>query len=430
MGELIDLEKYEIGLAVVGLAMLLAAWIPQIFYKKHVTLAFIHLAAGYILFSFVDIDVLNPYEEDSRWMWEKLTEIVVIISLLGAGLKIDEQFEWHKWKPTILLLLITMPLTILSVYLLGFYVVGLPIATAILLGTIFAPTDPVIAADVQVGPPQEGTHNNHVRFPLTSEAGLNDSLAFPFTYLAIGCAVYGGMNGEWLGEWLWKAVLYKIVVGGILGWLVAKLLALIIFKYPTDKPLAREGLGCIALCVVFLSYGATELLGGYGFLAVFIGALRLRRISKNHKYHKELYNFSENLERSVMAVVLFLLGGLATVLLDDIDIYSWIVVFAVLFVIRPITVLIALLPVKQSKPTKAAIAFFGIRGIGSIYYLAYAMGSATFSELEWVWATAILLILLSSVIHGFAARPVMKWVDRKNKHVPQGDREPIEAMEG
>jgi NhaP-type Na+/H+ or K+/H+ antiporter len=420
MGELFDFERYEIGLAVLGLVMLLAAWIPQLFLKRHVTLAVLHLVTGYAAFSLVDIDLLNPFEETPRWVWEKMTELAVIISLLGAGLKIDENFTWDKWKPTVLLLAITMPLTILGVYLFGYYVIGLPIATAILLGAVLAPTDPVIAADVQVGPPQEGPRTNHVRFPLTSEAGLNDSLAFPFTYLAIVFAANETITGDILGTWALKAVLYKGAVGVIGGLVVARLLALIIFKYPTDKPLAREGLGCIALCVILLSYGVTELLAGYGFLAVFICALRLRRVSKNHEYHTELYNFSENLERSAMAIVLFLLGGLATVLLDDINTYSWLLAIAVLFFIRPLTAVLALLFINESKPTKFAISFFGIRGIGSIYYLAYAMGAAQFASLEWVWASVILIIFISSIVHGISAFPVMKWVDRMNeKHSPK-----------
>lgn len=414
MGTLFDFEKYEIGIAVLGVVMLLAAWIPQMFLKRHVTLAFLHLGAGYLLFSLVDIDFLNPFEEDQRWVWEKITEMAVIISLLGAGLKIDEALTWKQWKSTAMLLLIAMPLTILGVCLLGFYFVGLPIATAVLLGAVLAPTDPVIAADVQVGPPQEGTHNNHVRFPLTSEAGLNDSLAFPFTYLAIGFALKTGEDMSWLLDWAWKSVLYKILVGTIIGLAVAHLLSLFIFKYPTEKPLAREGMGCVALCVILMSYGICELVAGYGFLAVFICAVKLRKISKSHEYHQELYDFSENLERSSMAIILFLLGGLATILLTALDGKGVIVAILLLFFIRPLAAWTGLLFDQKSTPTKLAISFFGIRGIGSIYYLAYAMGAANFMEMEWVWASVIFIIILSSIVHGLTAFPVMKWVDRKN----------------
>jgi len=414
MGTLFDFENYEIGIAVLGIVMLLAAWIPQLFLKRHVTLAFLHLGAGYLLFSLVDIDFLNPFEEDQRWVWEKITEIAVIISLLGAGLKIDEPLTWEKWKSTVMLLLIAMPVTILGVYLLGSYFVGLPVATALLLGAVLAPTDPVIAADVQVGPPQEGTHNNHVRFPLTSEAGLNDSLAFPFTYLAIGFALNNGADASWLLDWAWKSVLYKIVVGTLIGSSIAYLLSLFIFKYPTEKPLAKEGLGCIALCMIFMSYGICEVLAGYGFLAVFICAVRLRKISKNHEYHKELYSFSENLERSGMAIILFLLGGLATILLSALDFRGILVAVLLIFVIRPLAAWLSLSFDKKTMPTKLAISFFGIRGIGSIYYLAYAMDAATFAKMDWVWATVIFIIILSSLIHGLTAFPIMKWVDRKN----------------
>lgn len=414
MGEIFSFEKYEIGLAVLGLVMLLAAWIPQLFFKRHVTLPFLHLVSGFALFYFFDFKNLSPFIEENRWMWEKLTEIAVILSLLGAGLKIDRSFTFKNWKGTLLLLAITMPLTIFATVFLGWYI-GLPIASAILLGAVLAPTDPVLAADVQVPPPDEddAKDGNHVRFSLTSEAGLNDSLAFPFTYLAIGAAIYGFGGEDWIGSWFLVNVLYKIVVGCLLGFAIAHFLIKIIFKYPTEKPLAREGLGFIALSILFIAYGGTEVLGGYGFLAVFICALRIKKSVDQHEFHFTLYEFSENLERSGMALILFLLGGLATVLFPILTTESFLIAAATIFIIRPLAGWVGLTGCKRPKYERAIISFYGIRGIGSIYYLAYAMGKADFPEMEWIWATVVFIIFCSATVHGFTAMPVMRWLDRQ-----------------
>lgn len=424
MGTLFNFEAYEIALAVLGAIMLLAAWLPQYFLHRHVTLPFLHLASGYLLFTFANIDVVNPLEEENRWLWEKLTEMAVIISLLGAGLKIEKEVNWRNWKPTFFLLAVTMPLTIVGVSLFGYWVCGLSVASAALLGAICAPTDPVLAADVQVSPPhEEHPHDNHVRFPLTSEAGLNDGLAFPFTYFAIGVALYGFGGEAWLGEWLWKAVIYKIAVGTFSGWALGYLLAKMIFKYPTEKPLAKEGLGCIALCILFIAYGGTELIGGYGFLAVFVAALRIKKSVDKHEYHLTLYEFSENLEHTGMSLILFMLGGLSTMLLPALDIYGVLFGLTLIFVIRPAAGWIGMSRLDKRRYEKIVVAFYGIRGIGSIYYLAYAMGKADFEQMPWIWATVIFTIALSSAVHGFTAIPVMRWLDSQRINDPERSNE-------
>ena len=416
MGELFNFEPYEVGLAVLGVIMLLAAWIPQLTLKRHVTLPFLHLAGGFAMFSFVDVDAINPLEEDSRWLWEKLTEMAVIISLLGAGLKIDQELNWSKWKPTALLLLICMPLTIIGAGLFGYWVCGIPLASAILLGAVSAPTDPVLAADIQVAPPHETvTHDLHVRFPLTSEAGLNDGLAFPFTYFAVGAAMYGFSDTSWLGIWFLQDVLYKTIAGVAAGIALGFLLSKVIFKHPSEKPLAREGLGFIALCIIFIAYGGTEMVGGYGFLAVFVAAYSIKKSVDKHDYHITLYEFSENTERAGMALILFLFGGLGTVLLPTLDWYGVAFAFALIFVIRPFAGFVALIGCKRPVYERSIISFYGIRGIGSVYYLAYAMGKADFGEIAWLWATIIFTVALSAVVHGFSAIPAMRWLDRQKE---------------
>jgi NhaP-type Na+/H+ or K+/H+ antiporter len=117
--------------------------------------------------------------------------LYVAAALMGAGLKLDRAFSWRKWGVTWRLLAVTMPLSIAAITLIGGLGLGLSWVAALLLGASLAPTDPVLAADVQVGPPKSG-EEDEVRFGLTSEAGLNDGLAFPFVNLAIALGVAFG----------------------------------------------------------------------------------------------------------------------------------------------------------------------------------------------------------------------------------------------
>jgi NhaP-type Na+/H+ or K+/H+ antiporter len=160
--------------------------------------------------SFTGLDPISAPE-----LWEITAEIVVIVVLFSTGLRIDDLGSLRLWRPTLLLLAVTMPLTIAAVAVMGWAIAGMTIAGAVLLGAVLAPTDPVLAGDVQVGPPLEG-REHPVRFALTTEAGLNDGLAFPFVYLALHLAVED-WGAVLLVEWLAWDVVYRIGVGVALG---------------------------------------------------------------------------------------------------------------------------------------------------------------------------------------------------------------------
>ena len=170
----------------------------------------------------------------------------MIVSLMGGGLKIERAVAWRSWNVTWRLLGIAMPLTILLVMLLGHQLLGLGLATALLLAGSLAPTDPVLAGDVQIDH-DENEEEAEAKFALTSEAGLNDALAFPFIHLAIAIAAAGSLTGPVLGDWVLNDVLWKLgaglVVGAALGWLIG----LIIYRLPSGTRLSRTGDGFIAL---------------------------------------------------------------------------------------------------------------------------------------------------------------------------------------
>lgn len=206
------MNTYVVLIAVFGAIILVTAWLPLVLKPLPLSLPIACIALGILLalspLSY--IAAANPLE--NRALTERLTELAVIISLMGAGLKLDRPVSWRGWMVTWRLLAISMPLTIAGIALLGWGLLGLGLASAILLGAALAPTDPVLASDVQVGPPNS-EEEDEVRFALTSEAGLNDGLSFPFVYLAIAIALSQVSGEPWLGEWLAVAVVWKLAAG-------------------------------------------------------------------------------------------------------------------------------------------------------------------------------------------------------------------------
>lgn len=404
-----EIDTYELSLLVLGLAMMLAAWLPHLFTDRGLTLPIFYVIGGLLLFQVPGLPSPSPLVHGG--IAERLTELAVIVSLMGAGLKIDRAFSLRGWATTWRLLAITMPLTIAAAAWIGWWVVGLAPAAAVLLGAVIAPTDPVLASDVQVGAPNRGGEDE-VRFSLTSEAGLNDGLAFPFTYLAIAMALYGPEPGEWLAWWALVDVGYRLVmatgVGLLTGWVMAKLL----FRPPAGgDPLAKSMEGSLAVASTFIAYGACEVLQCYGFLGVFVAACTLRRYEQHHEAHEALHTFTEDIERVLIALLLMLLGGASVDLLSNLTPAGAAAAMLLVVVVRPAAGYVGLLGRDEPWQERLAIAFFGIRGIGSLYYLAYAANHADFDAISEVWAIVTATILLSALLHGLTAMPTMRRLD-------------------
>jgi NhaP-type Na+/H+ or K+/H+ antiporter len=405
-------SPHSVIFALAGLAFLGGAIIPRLVGHLPASPPMLFLGLGLLVFSLpLGLGTVDPIEHSK--LTEYLTEIGVIVSLMGAGLKLDRPLGWSTWQPTVRLLAITMPLTILLTALVGWWAVGLAPATALLLGAVLAPTDPVLAAEVQVGPPGGDPHEeDDLRFSLTSEAGLNDALGFPFTNAAVAMAVAGTNPSGWLLEWLAIDVAYKLAVGLVAGILIGKLLGVIVFRTPDNLRLASRGEGFVALAGTFLAYGVTELVNGYGFLAVFVAAVALRRSESDNDYHQTLHDFAEQTEQLLMIALVVLLGGaIAGGILGPLTWQAALAGLAVLFVIRPLVAWFSLSATTTPKRERAAIAFFGIRGIGSLYYLAYALNETEFAETELLWALVAFTVLVSIVVHGTTASMVTRRLD-------------------
>lgn len=405
-------SPYFVVLMVFGTVALASVILPRLLERRPLTMPMIFIAVGLLAGFTVLPD--PPAINERLHLTERLTEFGVIISLFGAGLKLPAPFARRTWENSWRLLAFTMPLTIAGVALLARGLFGLPIAACALLGAALAPTDPVLAADTQADPPGEDEDApDPVRTALTTEAGLNDGLAFPFTYLAIAMAILGPSPAEWLVPWALLSVGYKIVVGVGMGFACGWLLAQTFRLAPPRGEVARRVTGSIALPITLLTYGATELVSGYGFIAVFVAACVVRTQELKTHEHRGLHDFAEEVERLVAALLLMMLGAaLAGPLLHGVTLLAGAAAAAILLLIRPAAGMVGLLGAPLSVPQRVAVSFLGIRGIGSIYYFAYALNQAEFEGRDLLWGIIGLTVVGSIVLHGLTARPLLRWANR------------------
>ncbi len=390
--------------------------------------------------------VIDPVDEAG--VLEVLTEIVVILSLFAAGLKLRTPLSDGRWKLPLRLATVSMTLTVFGIAALGVFGLGLPIGAAILLGAVLAPTDPVLASDVQIEDPDDA---DRLRFSLTGEAGFNDGAAFPFVMLGLGLLGLHDL-GPGLTRWVavdvvW-AVLGGLAIGAGLGMAVGRL---VVYLRRTH----REAVGTddfLALGLVALAYGVALLLSTYAFLAAFAAGLALRAEERRetgdepaadveamaHEGEAEevavdehsapaymasaVLGFAEQLERIGAVALVVLVGALlhrADWTLDAL----WFVP-AVLLVVRPLAVWVGMARSSSSDLQRELIAWFGVRGIGSVYYLMFAETHGLndgFSDL--LLGLVLTTIAVSIVVHGLSVTPIMRWYSRRS------DAEEIEAKE-
>ncbi len=409
----LEVVSSDVVYVVGGIGLLTAAVLPRLINGRAISAAMAFTGVGIIAGLLpIPLPVLNPLEQGE--MTERLTEVAVIVAIMGVGLALDRPLSWRKWATTWRLLGIAMPLCILAVAMLGWGLMGLLPASALLLAAVLAPTDPVLAGDVQVRGPNTGDEDD-VRFGLTSEAGLNDGLAFPFVYLAL--FIGAGTVAEWGPRWLAWELLGKVVVGVVVGAAVGWLLARLAFRAPSPTlRFAEAGEAVVALGAVLLAYGVAEALQGYGFLAVFAAAMVIRSHESGHEYHHVLHSFIEQIELLLTMTLLLMFGiAVARGLFDDLTWVGALTGVLLVLVVRPVAAWVSLIGSGTRRRERSALAFFGVRGIGSFYYLAYATTEGSFSQESELWATVGFTVLLSVVLHGVTATPVMEWLDGEAK---------------
>ncbi|WP_104524218.1 cation:proton antiporter domain-containing protein [Blastococcus atacamensis] len=408
------MEPTGVAYAAAGAAALLAALLPRLVSRAPLSMPMVFVGLGVLAFALVPhLPSPDPVEHGTTAV--HLTELVVLVSLMGAGLALDRPPGWRSWRSTWRLLAVTMPLTVLAAALLGTWLLGLGAAAAMLLGAALAPTDPVLATEVQVGEPTDDEESeDEARFALTSEAGLNDGLAFPFTYAAIAVATAGLAPSGWLGEWLLVDVVWRIAAGvgagAAMGWVLRSLF----FSRSGERAhLAERAEGFVALSAIFLAYGVAELIEGYGFIAVFVCALTIRAAERAHDRHQVLHAQVEQLERLLTVVLLLLVGGaVARGVLDDVGWREFVLAAVFLLGVRPLAGWLAFVGSPTGRRERWVVSFFGVRGIGSLYYLAYGLSEADIAGAEQLWRVTVLVVVGSVVLHGATAGPVIHRLDR------------------
>jgi NhaP-type Na+/H+ or K+/H+ antiporter len=417
----------------IGCLMLARGLAATTISRLPVTSAIVYLIAGLVLGP-VALGVFSFDAAKQSVVLETLTEIAVLISLFSAGVKMPVPITYKRWGPSIRLAWVSMSITVGLVAGFCYFILGLPIGAGVLLGAILAPTDPVLATDVQV---RHAGDYDTLRFTLTSEAGMNDGSAFPFVMLGLGLL---GAND--LGEFGWKwalvdviwATLGAVAIGMVGGYALGKLSWALRNQDPKHEVLDDlVGLGLIGVV-----YGVCVLAQAWGFLAVFFCGVALRQtellLAGAHKDRRgllvpddpkadpandevpdpdtpltvsgESLVFKEHLERLSELTLVLLLGGMLTI--GDWNWRSWGTALFLFVVARPVSVMLGLAGTGTSTRVRLIIGWFGVRGIGSIYYLMYAINHGLPKDLasDLIQITVV-VVALSILVHGTSVKPLM-----------------------
>ncbi len=416
-----------------GVLLVMMAVAGSVLKRLPLSAGMLYLGAGVLLGPAVlGLFHVDPVRDSA--LLERITEVAVIVSLFSAGLKLRPSLRDPRWRVPVRLASLSMTVTVGLIAAVGVVGLGLSPGAAVLLGAVLAPTDPVLASDVQV---EHAADRDRLRFSLTGEAGLNDGTAFPFVMLGLGLLglhELGELGWRWLAVDVAWAVAGGLAVGTLLGMAVGRFILFLRREH-------REAVGLddfLALGLIALSYGAALLLHTYGFLAVFAAGLALRRIERRHSGEDDapadvraagegssaeeiatdpdrapaymaqaVLAFSEQLERIGTVGVVILLGGMLSQSRFTAD-ALWFVPLLFL-VIRPLAVVVGLAGAERSSLRRRLVAWFGIRGIGSVYYLAYAIEHGMPPETaERLTSLMLAVVVASIVVHGITVTPLMR----------------------
>jgi len=423
----------------IGGLLLAMGLIPTTLKRLPVTSAIIYLAVGIVVGPMVlNLFHFNPLKESA--LLETLTEAAVLISLFSAGVKMPVPVSFVHWRAPIMLATVSMAVTVGLIAALAYYVLGLPLGAAVLLGAIVAPTDPVLATDVQI---RHASDRDRLRFTLTCEAGINDGSAFPYVMLGLGLL---GLHeiGEFGLRWVLVDVLWATSAGIGIGVLLGSGLGRLVWKLRRNWPGQKHLDDFLGLGLIGLAYGLSVYVDAWGFLAVFFAAVALRQTElklsgdipepqqRLHRGETKPGNaadrkpaqpvrtsegsliFGEHLERLSEVMLVLLIGGMLFL-----NSWSWQAVGFALFlfiVARPVSVLFGLFGTGTPCKVRGMVGWFGVRGIGSLYYIMFAIQHGLPKELALqLFQLTLIMVTLSILVHGTSVKPLMGrfWHPRK-----------------
>ncbi len=259
-----------------GLFVMAVVWLPLLLRGSILTLPIFAVGCGLVLFW--TQGWTSPLREGSEYL-PALTRVVLVFAVMEAGLKIDRIFSLRAWASTWRLLLIVMPLTIAGTALLATLLLPASFGAGILIGAILAPTDPVLASSVGLGPPGKG-EEGEVRFALTSEAGLNDGLAFPF--LILGLRMIHSQDFTGLDFWRWFLIefLARVSAGAGIGVALGLGIVFLNRKLPVRLRLSHSCEGLAVIGIMFFVYGCAELASANGLVSVFAAGASIRQSTR------------------------------------------------------------------------------------------------------------------------------------------------------
>lgn len=434
---MIEPDVFTLGCIIVGTLLIAKTLGGSFITRLPLSAAMVYLAVGIAIgpwgWGLLKLDAIK-----NTVLLERLTEVALLISLFTSGMKLELPFKDKRWHIPVQLATVSMLLTVAAVTAVGVWFLNLPVGAAVLLGAILAPTDPVLASDVQMADPSD---RDRLRFGLTGEGGLNDGTAFPFVMLGLGL-----LGVHELGDMLWRwwavDVLWAVAGGLALGYAMGTVVGRAIIYLRTQR---REALGSdefIALGLIALTYGLALLTLTYGFLAVFAAGLALRRIDDpiavatqvpksetselsaenlratgtNAPAHmmRQVERFNSQLESFAEVAIVLVVGVLLATVTFRSDVL-WFVPLLFLL-IRPVSVVAGLVGTDVKPIQRRLMAWFGIRGIGSLYYLLYAISHGVAVPLAQQLLSITLAVIVTSVIaHGISVTPLMNRYESRKK---------------
>ena len=443
--------NFEHWLALMGGLLLALSFASSYVQRLPISSSTLYLLLGIVvgprLLGWIELRVVPG----SPW-FERLTEIAVSVALFISGLKLRLPIRNAAWSAVWRLAGPLMIVSVGAVALIAHATLGFDWPAALLLGAVLAPTDPVLASAVAV---EDAADRDRVRFALSGEAGLNDGTAFPFVILAISCQQSRVLNWKFLLSWAALDLVWAVGAAVVVGYLLGVTLGRWAIQQRSEKRDTAAPSDFAALALIALAYTAGILLHALSFLAVFAAGVGLRRAEVNVVKHTPHPNVerqlgsrqtvhppaehlvgahvaAEELEAPAIAagvlvdqtisfgntverILELLLVSLVGVAVGSYwDPRALPIAFALFFVIRPVAGYLLLARTRTSVLQRLLIGWFGIRGIGSLYYLAYVQGhSSGHQNMQELVGLTVSVISLSILLHGSSATPLLSFYQRQ-----------------